>query len=288
MAYGAYAFAASIGKTALMADFDLDAYFARIGYGGPATPTLETLTAVQAAQVAAIPFENLNPLMGLPVNLDPDSLQAKLVQSRRGGYCFELNGLFKAALEAMDFQVTGLAGRVRWMAAADEPLGGRSHMLMKVDLADGSYLADAGFGAHLLDAPLRLQASLEQSTPWALYRLTEDAGALTLFVRIADEWRSIYLFNLEPQLTADYENYSWFTATHPQSLFVNYLIAERLTETVRYNLVNTRLVERGRDGSVTERILGSAGEFGEMLDTVFDIEPPAPAEAVFAKFAAAP
>jgi N-hydroxyarylamine O-acetyltransferase len=64
-----------------MADFDLDAYFARIGYGGPATPTLETLTALQAAQVASIPFENLNPLMGLPVNLDLETLQAKLVAS---------------------------------------------------------------------------------------------------------------------------------------------------------------------------------------------------------------
>jgi N-hydroxyarylamine O-acetyltransferase len=270
-----------------MADFDLDSYFARIGYGGPATPNLATLTAVQAAQVAAIAFENLNPLMGLPVNLDLDSLQAKLVQSRRGGYCFELNGLFKAALKAMDFQVTGLAARVRWMAAADAPLGGRSHMLLKVDLADGPYLADAGFGAHLLDAPLRMQPGLEQSTPWARYRLTEADGALTLSVRVADEWRSAYLFDLEPQLAADYETYSWFTATHPQSLFVSYLIAERLTETARYNLVNTRLVERHRDGSVTERILGSAGEFGEMLDTVFNIEPPEAAEVVFAKLSAA-
>jgi len=270
-----------------MADFDLDAYFARIGYGGPATPNLETLAAVQAAQVAAIPFENLNPLMGLPVNLDPESLQAKLVKSRRGGYCFELNGLFKAALKAMDFQVTGLAGRVRWMAAADAPLGGRSHMLLKVDLAEGPYLADAGFGAHLLDAPLKLQADIEQSTPWARYRLTDAGDALTLYVRMADEWRSVYLFNLEPQLAADYETYSWFTATHPRSLFVNYLIAERLTETARYNLVNTRIVERGRDGSAVERTVSSAAELGEVLDAVFNIEPPDSADAVFAKLNAA-
>jgi N-hydroxyarylamine O-acetyltransferase len=104
---------------------------------------------------------------------------------------------------------------------------------------------------------------------------------------VADEWRPTYLFRLEPQLAADYETYSWFTATHPQSLFVSYLIAERLTETTRYNLVNTRLTERGRDGSVIERTLNSAAELGEVLEAVFNIEPPESAEVVFAKLAAA-
>ncbi len=266
-----------------MADFDLDAYFARIGYGGPATPTLETLTAIQRLQVASIPFESLDPLLGLPVPLDLESLQAKLVQSRRGGYCFELNALFKGALEAIGFQVTGLAARVRWMSPAEAPLSGRSHMLLKVDLADGPQLADVGFGAHLLDAPLGLEAGPEQSTPWARYRLTEADGAFTLAVHVAGDWRSAYLFTLEPQLAADYETYSWFTATHPQSLFVSYLIAERLTETTRYNLVNTKLTERRRDGSAVERTLNGAAEFGEVLETVFNIESPAAVETVFAK-----
>jgi N-hydroxyarylamine O-acetyltransferase len=268
-----------------MSDFDLDAYFARIGYGGPATPTFETLTALQAAQVAAIPFENLTPLLGQPVKLDLESLQAKLVGSRRGGYCFELNALFKAALEAIGFEVTGLAARVLWMAPPEAPLSGRSHMLLKVDLADGPWLADAGFGAQLLDAPLQLQAGLEQSTPWARYRLAETDGGLMLEANLAGDWRAIYLFNFDPALPADYEIYNWSTSTHPQSLFVNLLIAERLTETSRYNLVNTRLTERRRDGSAVERVLGSANELGEVLDTVFNIEPPGPVEKVFAKVA---
>jgi N-hydroxyarylamine O-acetyltransferase len=266
-----------------MADFDLDAYFARIGYGGPATPTLDTLTALQAAQVAAIPFETLTPLLGQAVNLDLESLQAKLVAGRRGGYCFELNGLLKGALEAIGFQVTGLAARVRWMSPPDAPLGARSHMLVKVDLPEGPYLADVGFGAHLLDAPLSLRAG-DQSTPWAAYRLTETDGAFTLSARVGEDWRSLYLFNMEPQLPADYDTYSWLTSTHPQFPFVSTLIAERLTETVRYNLVNTRLTERRLDGSVAERVLATAGEFGEALDGVFHIDSPAPVETVFAKF----
>ena len=270
-----------------MSNFNLDAYFARIGYGGPATPTLETLTALQAAQVAAIPFENLTPLLGQPVKLDLGSLQAKLVQSRRGGYCFELNALFKAALEAIGFEVTGLAARVRWMAPPEAPLSARSHMLLKVDLADGPWLADAGFGGHLLDAPLRLEGGLEQSTPWARYRLVETDGRLTLQVRLAGEWCSTYLFDFDPALPADYEIYNWATSTQPQSLFLNLLIAERLTQTSRYSLVNTKLTERRRDGSAVERTLASAGELGDVLNEVFDIETPGPVEAVFAKVSAA-
>jgi N-hydroxyarylamine O-acetyltransferase len=269
-----------------MAGIDLDAYLARIGYGGPAAASLETLTALHAAQVAAIPFENLTPLLGQPVKLDLESLQAKLVASRRGGYCFELNALFKAALETIGFQVTGFAARVRWMAPPEAPLGARSHMLMKVDLADGPYLADAGFGGHLLDAPLRLQAGLEQSTPWGRHRLVETSDGLVLEARLAGEWRAIYLFDFYPALAADYETYNWSTSTHPRSMFVNLLIAGRLTQTSRYNLVNTKLTERRRDGSEVERTLSSAAELGEVLDQVFDIELPEPAEAVFAKVSA--
>ena len=115
----------------------------------------------------------------------------------------------------------------------------------------------------------------------------ETEGGLTLEANLAGEWRAIYLFNLDPAVAADYETYSWFTSTHPQSLFVNILIAERLTGASRSNLVNTKLTERRRDGSAVERVLGSADELGEVLDQVFNIEAPGPVETVFAKVAGA-
>ncbi len=138
---------------------DLEAYFRRIGFDGPAQPDLNTLLALHARHTAAIPFEAIDPLIGRPARLDLESLQAKLVRGRRGGYCFEHNTLFKAVLEAIGFGVTGLAGRVAWMGAG-APIGPRSHMLLLVDLAEGPYLADVGFGAHLLDAPLRFTPDL--------------------------------------------------------------------------------------------------------------------------------
>jgi len=160
----------------MLNEFRLDAYLARIGYGGTVAPDLETLSALHACHVNAIPFESLDPLLRRPVHLDLSSLQAKLVNSRRGGYCFEHNALFKAALEAIGFNVTGLAGRVRWMSPPDSPLGPKTHMLLKVGLPDGPHVADVGFGSCLLDAPLKLQADVEQRTAMGTYRLTEADG----------------------------------------------------------------------------------------------------------------
>src|SRR4051794_39877223 len=104
---------------------DLDAYLSRIRYAGPRTATLETLEAVHALHPAAIPFENLNPLLGLPVGLDVESLQSKLVTGGRGGWCFEHNTLFRHALEALGFSVTSLGARVLWNAPPGGPLGPR-------------------------------------------------------------------------------------------------------------------------------------------------------------------
>ena len=271
-----------------MADgFDLDAYFTRVGYGGPAKPDLATLSALHAAHVAAIPFESLDPLTGRPVKLDLESLQAKLVRGRRGGYCFEQNLLFRAVLERVGFSVTGLAGRVRWMSPPGAPLGPRLHMLLKVDVDGAPYLADVGFGAHLQDAPLRLAVGPEQQTGVARYRLTQEGELLALEVHQAGDWRRANVFDLTPQLPSDYVAPNWYASTSPDFLFTSLLVAERLTADARYNLVNIRLTERRQDGTTSERVLATPDELASALDEVFGIEPPVPAAEVFAKIAAA-
>jgi N-hydroxyarylamine O-acetyltransferase len=171
------------------------------------------------------------------------------------------------------------------MSPPDAPLGPRGHMLLKVDIAGAPDLADVGFGAHLLDQPLRLEEGLEQTTPFATYRLQREGDLLALTVRQGDGWRRAYVFDLTPQLPADYAVANWFTSTHPEILFTNTLLAERLTGEARYNLINTRFTERRRDGIASERTLASAGELAQVLDEVFDIEPPVPAAEVFARIA---
>jgi N-hydroxyarylamine O-acetyltransferase len=153
-----------IAPHAMSDGFDLAGYLARIGYSGPRRVDLTTLRAIHRLQPAAIPFENLDPLLGRPVALDLASLQAKLVGGRRGGYCYELNTLLAAALEALGFSVVRLGARVRWRAPPEQPDGARTHMLLRVDLAEGPHLVDVGFGGRLFAGPLRLDPDSEHQT----------------------------------------------------------------------------------------------------------------------------
>lgn len=264
--------------------FRLDNYLARIGVRGTPKPDLATLAALHAAHVRAIPFEGLDPLLRRPVKLDLASLQSKLVDSRRGGYCFEQNALFKAALETIGFAVTGLGARVRWMSPPDSPLGPKTHMVLKVDLAEGSHLADVGFGACLLDTPLKFEADIEQRTAMGTYRLSEADGLFSLSAKQPEGFRTMYAFDLAPQLPSDYDLGNWFTSTSPLVPFTNMLLMERLGADRRYKLANRRLVIEARDGAVaTERKLGDADELRKVLEETFNVVPPAPAEEVFAR-----
>ncbi|MBR0716854.1 arylamine N-acetyltransferase [Bradyrhizobium liaoningense] len=265
-------------------EFRLDDYLTRIGYRGVLTPDLLTLTALHAAHTNAIPFEGMNPLLGRPVLLDLPSVQAKLVDSRRGGYCFEQNALFRAALEKIGFAVTGLAGRVRWMAPPESPLGPKTHMLLKVDLPEGPYIADVGFGACLLDAPLRLATDVEQRTAMGTFRFEDRDGRFWLYVKQPSGWRTMYVFDLVPQIQSDYELSSYFTATSSVTPFTSTLILERVTADARYKLVNRRLIVEGSGGELrSERAINSADELRQVLHEVFNVQAPVPVEEVFAR-----
>jgi N-hydroxyarylamine O-acetyltransferase len=264
--------------------FRLTEYLKRIGIEGTVKPDFTTLTAIHAAHVDAIPFEALDPFLGRQVKLDLAGIQDKILANRRGGYCFEQNTLLKAALEAIGFSVTGLAGRVRWMAPPDSPLGPRSHMLLKIDLPEGPCLADVGFGAFLLDRPLPFATDAEHRTGMGKFLLTQGGGLFSLNVKQPAGWRTAYVFNLEPQVASDYELANWYTSTNPNVPFMSTLIMERLTRDRRYKLVNNRLIIQTRDGEAAEeRVIGNADEFGQVLDQTFHISPPVPAREIFAR-----
>jgi N-hydroxyarylamine O-acetyltransferase len=263
---------------------DLDAYLRRIAYAAERAPTLAVLNAICAAHPAALAFENIDPLLGRAPNLAPAALQAKLVAQRRGGYCYEQNALLRLALRALGMQVSALAARVVWMAPADAPRRARSHMLLKVALPaapEESFLVDAGFGGHLLGAPLRFVPGLVQRTPGGTERITQDGDTFTLEAELPEGWTPAYRFTLEAHAPVDYEPLNWFTATHPASIFRHNLRLERLTPTLRAGLLNDRLTLRPAGGDVQVRRLASARELAQVLDEVFDLEPPVSAEALF-------
>src|SRR5258706_8850024 len=143
---------------------NLERYLHRIAFTGTAAPDLPTLARLQSLHVAAIPFENLAALSGEPIGLDVASLEKKLLAPGRGGWCFEQNLLFSHALEAIGFRIRRLAARVRWNVP-EHVVTARSHMLLRVTLPEGEYIADVGFGGLTLTAPLRLEPDIEQATP---------------------------------------------------------------------------------------------------------------------------
>jgi hypothetical protein len=151
------------GIVAHATSIELDAYFSRIAYRASREPTLATLHAITAAHAAAIPFENLDVLLARPIHLDAETLQRKLVHERRGGYCFEQNGLLLLILQALGFQVVPISARARHQIPRDV-VPPRTHVFLRVDLDDGSWLVDVGLGNLSLTSAIRLELVSEQST----------------------------------------------------------------------------------------------------------------------------
>ncbi len=246
----------------------LDAYLARIGVA-PGSPDIATLRAIVAGHTRAIAFENLNPFTGREVHLDDDALAAKIVHGGRGGYCFEQNLLLRRALEDLGFRTTVLTGRVVWGSPATDPLPPRTHMLLRVELPGGPHVVDVGFGGQTLTGVLRLEHGVQQPTPHEPYRLLDDAGTWTMQARVGAEWRSLYHFDLAPQLRVDLAMASWYVSHHPASHFVTGVVAARPAPDRRYNLGGRTLATHHVGGPSESRELASATEVMEVLEETF-------------------
>jgi N-hydroxyarylamine O-acetyltransferase len=236
---------------------DLDAYFARIGYDGPREPTLAVLRAITQKHPDAIPFENLDVLLGRGISIDPAAIDAKLITAGRGGYCFEQNGLLKRVLIALGFEVQSLMARVWWMKLPDAPTRARSHMVLSVLIDGETWLADNGFGGCVLTAPLRLMSDEVQPTPNGAFRIEavapEMGGERLVLADLSGTWAPLYQVALGPWLDVDYEPANYFTYTHPSSHFTWSMTVGRTTPTARYALKNNRLTHRDQAGQLVEQ-----------------------------------
>jgi N-hydroxyarylamine O-acetyltransferase len=259
-------------KDPLLSDhpIDLDAYFERIGYRGVTRPTLETLNGIVHRHVEAIPFENLDILLGRPIDLGPAALQQKLIFDRRGGYCFEQNGLLLLVLEALGFHVWPLSARVRYQRPRDF-VPPRTHVFVRVELEGTSWLADVGVGGFSLTSAIRLDSMEEQSTPHEPRRIVREGARLFHQVRLADEWHDLCEFTLEEMPLIDRELGNWFTSTHPQSHFKSRLVVARaVADGGRKTILNRELTIRRRDGIET-RTLGTPEELLSVLESDFGL-----------------
>lgn len=254
---------------------NLNAYFERIGFAGSIAPNLATLELIHALHPASIPFENLNPLLDLPVPLDLASLEQKLVTDRRGGYCFEHNGLLLAVLRELDFSVRGLAARVvvRDPAAVDAM---PTHMLLAVDISGTTHIADVGFGGLGLTAPLKLRADIEQATPHETYRLTGGEPDWQLEAKIGEDWKALYVFNLTEYQPGDYDAANAYTSSDPNSHFTQDLGVALSPPGRRIGLAGNRLTTYVLGQEPERQYFSTVEELRSVLSDVFSIAlPPA-------------
>lgn len=236
---------------------DVDAYLERIGYRGGLAPTAETLRRLHVAHLLTVPFENLSIHAGEPIVLDDRALFDKVVARRRGGFCYELNGLFAALLRALGFRVEMLSAAVARREGGFGPEF--DHMALLVTLEE-RWLADVGFGDSFVE-PLLVDERAEQKQGARAFRVDELEGGRLLLLRrdAGGMWEPQYRFGLEPHAYADYEEMCRFQQTSPESHFTRGRVCSRLTNEGRVTLSGTRLITT-RGGGKEERELGSEEE----------------------------
>ena len=249
-------------------------YLQRLGYASPPAPTLQTLRDLQLRHVCTFAFESLSTLMHAPVPIDLPSVAQKVLHQGRGGYCYELNQLFLALLQALGFDARGITGRVV-MGGPPDARTARTHRLSLVTLDGVRYITDVGFGGMVPSSPLRLDTEAVQATAHEPYRLTFDGqGSYTLWAQVAGEWRGLYVFDLQVQAAIDYEIGNWYVSTHPDSPFVGQLKVARLAPGKRHTLNNASYAVHYLDRPSEKRTLESADELLDLLTATFGVRVP--------------
>jgi N-hydroxyarylamine O-acetyltransferase len=217
---------------------DVAAYLKRINYSGPIAPNLETLRELHRAHLLAVPFENLDIHLGRAITLDTTSFYHKIVEERRGGFCYEMNGLFAALLQTLGFQVTLLSAGV---GRKDGSFGPEfDHLALQVEL-DGPYLVDVGFGAGFLE-PLRLELEVEQAQGGRAYRFIQAGERWTLQEQTPEKtWENQYNFSFQPRQLADFAGMCYFHQTSPDSSFPRRPVCVITTPTGKIQLIQNQL-----------------------------------------------
>ena len=249
---------------------NINAYLERINYQGSLDLTPDTLRELQVAHLLTVPFENLSIHAREPIVLENEALFKKIVENRRGGFCYEANGLFASLLRALGFEVAMLSAEV---ANAAGEFGPRfDHMTLLVSL-DQRWLVDVGFGDSFIE-PLWLDDPGEQIQRQRAYRVLSDGTTFTMSQReAAEDWKAQYRFTLQPYEYADYAEMCHYHQTSPQSHFTRARLCSRATETGRVTLSGMRYIITNNEGQPTreERTLASEAEFAAILRDQFGV-----------------
>lgn len=246
---------------------DVPAYLARIAYRGPPSVSAATLRELHLAHLYAVPFENLDIHLGRPILLDGAALFDKIVTRRRGGFCYELNGLFAELLAALGFRVTLLSAEVARQSGGFSPEF--DHLALRVDLEE-PWLADVGFG-NGFRLPLRLTGGVDQAQGDSTYLIVRDGGYHVLMRRDGTgDWSRQYRFQLSPHALEEFAARCHFHQWSPESHFTQGRICTLATPTGRLTLSGLRLIELSA-GARVESELADETEYAATLRARFGV-----------------
>ena len=254
-----------------METVSFDAYLAQLSPQASVAVSLETLSALQLAHTSTFAFQSLSTVLHQDIALDVPTLFQKIVVGHQGGHCFELNGLFLRLLQHLGFEARAITGRV---VSDNNPAlpHARTHMALLVSLYGQAYLVDVGFGGWVPTAPLQLLNPEAQATPHGLYRIQNIGNEFVLSVRMGEEWRMLYAFDLQKIQEIDLEVANWFVTTHPKSPFRTRLMAARTEANgKRHALLNTRYSIHTQGQPSEQHVLHNADEVVQLLKQVFKI-----------------
>lgn len=246
---------------------NVSAYLARIGYTGTVTPTVETLTQLHRAHMFTVPFENLDIALGRKIVCDETAFVRKIVDRRRGGFCYELNGGLAGLLRELGFQVTLLSAQVPHQDGTDSPEF--DHMALRVDL-DEPWLADVGFGDSFVE-PLRLKPGIEQPQHGWIYRLVEKQGTFDMErCEPGGSWKRQYSFTLLPRRLEEFAPMCHYHQTSPESPFTRKSVCSKATACGRITIAERKLIVTA-DGEKRESMLSSDEEWQAALRENFGV-----------------
>jgi N-hydroxyarylamine O-acetyltransferase len=237
-------------------NFTLQHYFQRIGYKGDAQADAATLTEIMRCQLFTVPFENLDVQAGKIVSLVPEHIVEKIIDRRRGGYCYEVNGIFAMALRALGIPYRLIAARPMFYPV----LRPKTHMAIVATVDGEDWLCDLGFGSYGIRAPMRL-ALLDVEVPQDADRFKlsrSDSGEYLLQAYAGGQWLNQYGFDLSPQAWIDFEPANYMNSTHPGAIFVQKVVVVLHNPQGRDILVGTQL-KSVVDGQLEERALDAEG-----------------------------
>ncbi len=254
-------------------NLDLNSYLRRIKFTGELAPTLDVLTRITEAHAKAIAFENIDAALSVPIQLSNEAIFDKLVTKNRGGYCFEQNGLLLWVLESLGFHVRPISGRVRLRFTDRSQVGPRTHVFLRVEIGNETFLTDVGMGSASLTGALKLAEGIDQETPHDTRRIVRDSGLWYHQVRYDGNWKDACEFTLEEMPLIDREIANWFTSTHPHSHFRDRLVAARARDNgERLSLENFDFTIRPKNGEAVKRKLLSQNELIEVLRNEFGLQ----------------